>query len=95
MEDQQMQTTEPARGKVQRRNSFSGTGCLIQGFGLLLGVVLFVLLPVIGWVLGPLVALGMLIAGSHMATSYECSVCRNPVASRRVRLCPTCHATLS
>lgn len=83
---------EPVKASIQKRGSFAGTGCLVQGAGIALGIAIFALIPFVGWALGPLVALGLLVAGSRMAVHFECSVCRNPVASKRVRLCPTCGA---
>lgn len=85
---------QQVQAKVVRKSDMAGMGCLVQGLGLVLGVVLFVFIPVIGWVLGPLVGVGMLAAGSQMALKWECSSCRNPVASKRVKVCPTCHARL-
>lgn len=81
--------------KVRRRSILLGSGCLVQGVGLLVGGALIIAVPVVGWVLGPIVILGLLLVGSNMATVYECGNCRNPVASRRVKLCPTCGAHLS
>lgn len=95
MQDQDGPATEPLTARIQRRGSFAGTGCLVQGAGLVLGVALFALIPVAGWVIGPLAGISLLAVGSRMALSYECSNCHNPVASTRVRICPSCHANLT
>lgn len=85
---------EPLRATIERRSSFAGTGCLIQGVGLVGGILLVVFVPLLGWVLGPIVIISTLWAGSRRAYSFECSNCHNPVTSNRVTECPTCHAAL-
>lgn len=84
---------EPPTAVIQRRSSFVGTGCLVQALGLIGGAALFWMVPVVGWVLGPLLGLALLIAGGRMAVQLECSNCHNPIANNRVRLCPACRAT--
>lgn len=79
--------------RVRRRGSLVGGGCAIQGLGILLGALLLFMIPVVGWVLGPIVTLGMLMYGSRKAISYECSACKNPVASKRVLICPACQVS--
>ena len=81
--------------EIQRRRSTAGTGCFVQLIGIAVGLLLIVLIPLLGWVLGPLLILAALVWGGRLATYYECSNCRNPLASNRVRLCPTCGAHLS
>lgn len=76
------------------KSEFIGSGCFVQGFGLLL--------PPIGWwvALGPGLAIGfllmllLLVVGSRMSLKTVCGNCRNPLVSSDVRMCPTCHAQL-
>jgi len=98
MSDQQPQPIQqpgPLQARIERRGSFAGTGCLVQGAGLLLGGLIFFFIPIAGWVLGPLVGIALLWSGSRQALKYECSHCHNPIASTRVRVCPSCHAQLT
>lgn len=95
MHDQNVTIREPLTAAIQRRGSFAGTGCLVQGAGLVLGIALFALIPVAGWIIAPLAGISLLAVGSRMAFSYECNNCHNPIASTRVRLCPSCHANLT
>lgn len=88
------QPTAPVKGRVRRANFMSGSGCLVQLMGIILGALAFFLIPFLGIIIGPLIFIGLMIVGGRMAMQYECSNCRNPVASKRVRLCPTCHAEL-
>lgn len=69
-----------------------GAGCFVQLAGIIFGLLLIFLIPLIGWVLGPILILAALIWGGRLAITYECSNCRNPVASKRVRVCPACSA---
>lgn len=82
------------KARLQKRGSFAGTGCLIQAFGLVVGLLLVIFIPVVGWVLGPLAAIALLINGSQKSIKWECGNCHNPVASGRVNRCPSCGITL-
>lgn len=92
MEEQVPPLEKLRTARIQQRGSFVGTGCLVQALGLILGVTLTAVIPLIGWLIGLVVAVGMLISGGRMAIKYECSNCHNPIASKRVKLCPACHA---
>lgn len=83
----------PVQARIQRRSSFVGTGCFIQALGLILGGIIAFTIPVIGWVIGLLLAVGLLINGSNKSVKLECSNCHNPIANVRVKLCPACGAT--
>lgn len=79
------------KGRVHRANVMAGGGCLS---GVILGALAFFLIPFLGVIIGPLIFIALMIVGGRMAVKYECSNCRNPVASKRVRISPTCHAEL-
>lgn len=68
-----------------------GEGCLIQGFGVLLFLVSWVLGPA-GGLVGFVVMLVFLSVGSAKAKKYLCGNCGNPLASKEVRMCPTCRS---
>lgn len=84
----------PVTARVRKRGNLVGGGCFVQLLGVLLGALAFFLVPVVGLITGPLLFISMFFWGSQMAKSFECSNCGNPVASKRVRLCPTCGAQL-
>ncbi|MCX7062836.1 MAG: hypothetical protein NTZ11_18365 [Gammaproteobacteria bacterium] len=63
---------------------FAGTGCLVQGLGLLL---LFV------WPLGSVIGIALLLVGSSMAKKLICSACGNTV-EKTSTMCPTCKVNL-
>lgn len=92
---QSMRQTGQLQARIEHRGSFAGTGCLVQGAGILLGGLIFFFIPVAGRVLGPLVAIALLWSGSRQALKYDCGHCHNPIASIRVRVCPSCHAQLT
>lgn len=72
----------------------STAGCGLTLGALLVAVLLSALLGPIGVGLGVL-ALGFAVVGSvGKGRSYLCGDCENPVASKAVRMCPTCRATL-
>ncbi len=69
----------------KRKTEFAGTGCLVQGVGLLL---LFV------WPIGTIIGLGLLIYGSFMSTKLICSNCGNQVV-KTSKICPHCNVPLT
>jgi hypothetical protein len=83
----------PLRAKLKKRTESAGEGCAIQGFGCL-GGLLLIAIPIIGWVLGPVFILLMLVWGSRKSTKWSCGACGNPVADGKVRMCPSCRAQL-
>ena len=89
------ETTEARSGKLEKRNEFAGrgTGLQILGVGVFLGGIVF--LGYIGAILSLFIAVPLLIVGSARSQSWRCGVCRNPVDSKDVRICPHCQATLT
>lgn len=87
------QAAGPARATVKRTHEMAGTGCVVQGLGLLAAAVLLLFGP-LGWILAAAVAFAGLLLGSAMSAKLTCSACRNPVASRGVKMCPTCRAEM-
>lgn len=84
----------PRTVKLKKRSETFGEGCAIQGFGFLGGLLLMGLIPVLGWIVGPIFIIGMLIHGSRKATKWICGDCGNNVAGPDVRVCPACRAHL-
>lgn len=81
------------KARIEVKNEFAGSGCLIQGLALLL--------PFIGSLAGPIgIGLGLIVAvpiflvGNYKSGKYVCGNCKNPVDSRAVKICPACHAEL-
>lgn len=80
--------------KKKTKTEFAGSGCLVQGVGLLLpfiGAVFGAAGVTVGIVLG----IVLLIAGSRMAQYWICGHCRNRLSDGGVKLCPVCKAALS
>jgi hypothetical protein len=73
-----------------KRTEMAGSGCLVQGFGGLLGLLLCaVFVP-----LGIVVIFMALIGGSAMARVWCCSACGTKLAVRDVRICPGCRSEM-
>ena len=94
------QVPVPVQAQQQARivagsGSFVGGGCLVQGLGLFAPVVGFLLGGGVGAAIGLVVLLALLLVGRQMATTWKCGACANPVASRDVRACSACRATLA
>lgn len=70
--------------KKVKKTEFAGTGCLLQGFGLLL---LF-FFPI-----GTIAGVGLLLYGSIKSTKLICGACGNRI-EKTANLCPTCKAAL-
>jgi hypothetical protein len=82
------------QAKRVRVSSFAGTGCLVQGLGLLAPFVLYAAFGGMGGIFGGVLLLILFGVGSSMSLSWRCGSCGNPIASKHVRLCPVCHAEL-
>lgn len=82
----------PSSARRERVTHFMGKGCLIQGAGLLAPFVLGAFLGFIGVVSGILLLVVLFHVGSTAAITWRCGACRNPLASKAVLICPTCHA---
>lgn len=94
------QAAVPVEAQQQARivagsGSFVGGGCFVQGLGLFAPVVGFLLGGGVGAAVGLVVLLALLLVGRQMATTWKCGACANPVASRDVRVCSACRATLA
>jgi hypothetical protein len=76
----------PAQAFIERKSSFIGVGCLVQGLGLL-GLAAFPFFP-----FSTIVGILLLIVGGRMAILHVCSQCRGEVASN-AQLCQHCRAT--
>lgn len=70
------------RGDIERYTVKAGSGCLVQGIGLIL---LFI------FPIGTIIGVGLLIAGSAMSQKFRCSRCGSNLTSKRVQVCPCCH----
>jgi hypothetical protein len=80
--------------KRESKHDFAGAGCAIQGLGLLAPVVGLLAGPV-GFTAGLLVMVALFIVGSAKSKRWICGNCRNPLADKGVRMCPTCRADLT
>ena len=69
---------------IKTKSEFIGSGCLVQ----LIGLCIIWIFP-IGTVIGIL----LLLLGSRLSLKYQCSQCGNPVADKKVKLCPACNAS--
>ncbi len=78
--------------RPKKKGEVVGSGCLVQAIGLLMPFVGYELAGLMGAILGSLIALGFLLVGSRMALKWVCPECRNPVASKSVKVCPACQA---
>jgi len=73
------------RAKVKRRGEFVGSGCFLQG----IGVILLFLFP-----LGTVIGIILILWGGRLAIKYECGACGNRVDGRHVKICPVCKTRL-
>ena len=76
----------------EKKGELVGPGCLVQAIGLLMPFIGHKLGGGVGVILGILLALGFLLVGSRMAIKWVCPKCRNPLASKSVKVCPTCQS---
>lgn len=68
----------------------AGTGCLVQGVGLLCPFVLGAFGGIEGAVLGVLLFVILLVAGSSMSKKLICGNCGNSVRDNQVKMCGVC-----
>jgi Na+-transporting NADH:ubiquinone oxidoreductase subunit NqrB len=71
--------------KIITKYEFAGTGCLVQGIGLVL--MLF-------WPIGTIAGVGLLIFGSIMSKRLYCGNCKNKIDNKNVTMCPVCKETV-
>ena len=64
-------------GVMRKKTITSGSmsGCLLGVGMILVGVCMFILIPVIGWVLGPVVVLVGMAAGGKRRKVWRCRKC--------------------
>ncbi len=80
--------------KRERVSSFAGTGCAVQALGVLAPVLLYWWFGFPGAGAGLAIMLILFIKGSSLAMTWRCGNCKNPIASKAVRVCPVCSAKL-
>lgn len=78
--------------KVLTKTKFAGTGALVQLAGVVIAIFATLQYGDIGLLVGGIAGLLLLVIGSSMSKSCSCSACGNTLASKKVTLCPTCHA---
>lgn len=74
--------TETIITRKKVKTEFAGSGCLIQGVGL----ILLFLFPI-----GTIIGIPLLIVGGLQANKLVCKNCGNPV-TKTALICPTCKA---
>lgn len=79
----------------ERVSSFAGAGCALQALGLVAPWILWELFGVPGAIVGAILLVWLFFVGSAKAMSWRCGGCKNPIASKNVRVCPVCRADLS
>jgi len=73
---------DPIITRKKIKTEFAGSGCLIQGIGL----ILLFLFPI-----GTIIGIPLLIVGGISANKLVCKSCGNPV-TKAAKICPTCKA---
>ena len=63
-----------------KRTSGHATGCLLCLLGVSAGVIVFIFIPVIGWVLGPLIVLVSLFVGGKTEKIWKCNSCKTLIS---------------
>lgn len=87
-----VEKTRPAVA-MKHHSEFAGSGCLVQGVGLLAPII-GLLGGVLGFIVGCVVCLGLLLVGSQQSVKLLCGHCGNRVDNRHVTLCPSCKGKL-
>jgi ribosomal protein L37AE/L43A len=80
---QAVQTPAALRGVIKRKSEVAGMGCVIQFISLI--VVWF-------FPIGTMIAIALFIIGSAMSRRLVCSQCGTTLSSRKIKICPSCHA---
>jgi hypothetical protein len=79
---------------IKRASEFAGVGCALQGFGLLAPVVGILFGGPIGFGVGCVVCVILLLLGSSKSIRLLCGHCGNPVFGKGVKICPACKGKL-
>ena len=87
-------TEQALTTKRERKTSFVGLGCFIQGAGLLAPFLLGAFMGTTGAVIGIVMALILFFVGSAKSSTWRCGNCKNPLADADVRMCPVCKAQI-
>lgn len=68
-------------GKMQKKTISSGncSGIVVAMIVFCVGILLTVMIPVVGWVLGPLVCIGALFMGGKRSRVWKCRSCGSVV----------------
>ena len=61
------------REKVERHEA---AGCFVALTVFVIGVVVFVLIPILGWLVGPILCLVAILSVGHHSKVWRCSECR-------------------
>jgi hypothetical protein len=82
-----------------RKVEFAGIGNLVQFLGLLGAIASTYFGYALGsagtgLVIGLVGCVCLFVVGSEMSKKYVCGSCGNPLASKHVRICPTCKAQI-
>jgi len=84
---------ETVTARPKRKNELAGAGAAVQALGIVVFLLSFLLGP-IGAVFGFIGMVILLLIGSRMSLRWICSNCRNRIDSKKVTVCPACHARL-
>src|SRR5690349_10879877 len=93
------------QGAIARREKnfdITGSGCLLQGLGLLAPFVVSTLFSIIGGMalgliggaIGVILLIVLIWKGSAKHTKWICSNCKSPIGVPEDKLCATCGASL-
>lgn len=75
----------------KRRTSMAGTGCFLQGLGVLsLGAAIATISTIVGPIVFGVLGIWLLFFGSSKSQWYECSDCGTRLAGASVTICPNC-----
>lgn len=81
--------------RIKKKSQFAGSGAAVQLVGVLALIGLALVGGIVGAIAGVFICLLFLVIGSRMSIKLICDACGNPVASKAVKICPTCHATFN
>lgn len=73
-------------GKIKSQSEIAGSGCLVQ----VLAICVIWL-----WPIGTIMGIALFFIGSGMSRKLVCSECGKDLTSRRIKICPACHANFT